>query len=371
MWAVTYALLRDLGVAHSYRFTHWDRRFDAVPSPNHIDALFDLGNVYYCDSWPQPLRDRIRRCVRMNRVFRHATRVYLPCGWGPYQQEDWPRLGQLTRGAIVFARDQISLEYINEALGSERATLCPDLALMCRSEEAAAGADLLHKLGISIRDPILGLIPNARCIEAGVTPLDDPSVYHRHLERVVAWSRRNGYQVIGISHMVDTDRDRQLLIGLDVPVVETNDPTTVRSVIANLSLAVCSRYHSLVNCLVHSIPAVSLGWQHKYKGLMQYFSLSEFDHPLGQSSEQLLDRLRRLNSSRDQLTGQIRSTVRQARSTIRIQMSHLSRELGGPTSVLTKPIPFDNAEIRTVSHVRLAPGPRVLRFIRSLVPCHA
>ena len=367
MWTVADALLREMRVANTYRFEHWDRRFDAVPDPRKIDALFDLGNVYYCDSWPQPVRDRIQRSIKFNRAFRQATIVYLPCGWGPYRREDWPCVRQLTRGAIVFARDRISLDYLHEALGSDRAVFCPDLALMCQPEEPTAGAERLRNLGISGRDPLLGLIPNVRCVEHGVTPLDDPSVYRGHLQRVAEWSRANGYQVVGIPHMVDTDRDRKLLAGLGVPIIECNDPSTIRSVIANLSVAVCSRYHGLVNCLVHGVPAVSLGWQHKYRGLMQYFDVTDFDHPLSQSSEQLTDRLCTLTDSRDRLSNHIDGKLQEARSEIRVGMGGLSSRLGGSSSVLTNPVRFDNAEIETVSHVRSAASTRLLRRIRQFV----
>ena len=238
---------------------------------------------------------------------------------------------------------------------------------MCQPEEPATGADLLRKLGVSAREPLLGLIPNVRCVEDGVTPLDDPSVYRGHLQRVVQWSHENGYQVVGIPHMVDTDRDRKLLAGLGVPIIESHDPSTVRSVIANLSAAVCSRYHGLVNCLVHGVPVVSLGWQHKYRGLMQYFELPEFDHPLAQSSGQLSDRLLTLAASRDRLSKHIGGKLEQARSEIRAGMGGLSSRLGGSSSVLTAPVRFDNAGIETVSHVRAATSVRLLRRMRRLV----
>jgi hypothetical protein len=367
MWTAAGALLRDMRVATTYQFAHWDRRFDAVPDPRKVDALFDLGNIYYCDSWPQPVKDRIRRSIKFNRAFRQATIVYLPCGWGPYRREDWPLVKQLTRDAIIFARDRISLDYLNEALGSEHAVFCPDLALMCQSEEPSAGADLLRNLGMSAREPLLGLMPNVRCVEDGVTPLADPSIYRGHLQRVAEWSQANGFQVVGIPHMVDTDRDRKLLVGLGVPIIESNDPSTIRSVIANLSAAVCSRYHGLVNCLVHGVPVVSLGWQHKYRGLMQYFDLPELDHPLTQSSGQLSDRLQTLAATRDRLSKHIGGKLEQARAEIRAAMGGLSGRLGGSSSVLTAPVRFDNAGIKTVSHVRSTTSARLLRRIRRLV----
>jgi hypothetical protein len=367
MWTVADALLRDMRVAGAYRFAHWDRRFDAVPDQRKVHVLFDLGNVYYCDSWPQPVRDRIRRSIQFNRAFRQATVVYLPCGWGPYRREDRLLLRQLTHNSVVFARDRISLDYLNEALESELGILCPDLALMCAREEPNTGAELLVKLGVSTCEPLMGLIPNARCIENGVTPLKDPVDYRKHLQRVTEWARRNGYQLVGISHMVDTDRDRKLLDGLGIPMIESNDPSAIRSVIANLSVAVCSRYHGLVNCLVHGVPVVSLGWQHKYRGLMEYFELPQFDHPLAQSSGQLLDRLQTVALSRDRLSQQIRGKLEQARSDIRVRMGWLSRRLGGPSSVLMSPVGFNGSEIETVSSVRSNSGVRVLRFIKRLI----
>jgi hypothetical protein len=367
MCAVADALLRDMGVGSSYRFSHWDRRFGAIPAPHKVRALFDLGNVYYCDSWPQPLSDRIHRSLRFNREFPRASVVYLPCGWGPYRMEDRPLVRQLTAGALVFARDQISRHYLNDALQADRAELCPDLALLCQPEAPGVGADLLDRLGISEREPLLGLIPNVRCVEEGVSPLADPALYRRHLHQVVDWSRTNGYQVVGIPHTVDTDRDRLLLDGLHVPVVEGHDPATIRSVIANLSLAVCSRYHGLVNCLVHGVPVISLGWQHKYRGLMQYFDLPDFDHPLAEPSGQLRDRLAFLALSREHVGDQIERLVSRARQQIRISMGRLSSRLGGPSSVLAAPVQYANEPIATVAQVRSPVSVRVFRRIRRLV----
>jgi polysaccharide pyruvyl transferase WcaK-like protein len=167
--------------------------------------------------------------------------------------------------------------------------------------------------------------------------------------------------------MVDTDRDRKLLLGLGVPIIDSDDPSIVRSVIANLSLAVCSRYHGLVNCLVHGVPVIALGWQHKYRGLMQYFELLDFDHPLAESSGQLSDRLGTLADSRDRLSRHIGGKLSQARAEISASMSGLSSRLGGPASVLTAPVKFDNATIETVSHIRAAPSVRLWRGMKRLV----
>jgi hypothetical protein len=44
--------------------------------------------------------------------------------------------------------------------------------------------------------------------------------------------------------MVDTDRDRKLLFGLGVPIIDCNDPSVIRSVIGNLAAAVWGFGHN-------------------------------------------------------------------------------------------------------------------------------
>jgi hypothetical protein len=366
MSAVAGRLLRDVGAERTYRLSHWERRYDAIPAPHEVEALLDLGNVYYCDSWPQPIAERLRRSIEFNRAFRRASVVYLPCGWGPYRREDHGLLEKLTRDAIVFARDRISLDYLNEALGSERGRFCPDLALLCEPEEPGVGADLLRQLGVSIDEPLLGLIPNARCVEEGVTPLADPSVYRRHLEDAVRWAGKQGLVVVGVSHMVDTDRDRRLLEGLGIPVVRSDSPRAIRSVIANLSVAVCSRYHGLVSCLVHGVPPLSLGWQHKYRGLMDQFELQELDHPLTGASAELGARLEMLTGSRERLVERIRGRLEASRSEIRSGMGWLSGRLGGPSNVLEEPIRIDDGAIETARLPRESRIERLRRRVRRL-----
>jgi hypothetical protein len=359
MSSVAGRFLQEVGFERTYRLSHWSRRYRSLPEPHKIEGIFDLGAVYYCDSFRKPVGERIRRSIRFNRAFPRATNVYLPCSWGPYRGKDHTLVKRLTRDAIVFARDRISLDYLNEALGSERARFCPDLAFLCGPEDPRAGADLLRQLGVSGGEPLLGLIPNARCAEEGVTPLRDTAVYRGHLEYVVRWAGQNGFRVIGISHMVDTDRDRLLLEGLGIPIARSDSPPTTRSVIANLSVAVCSRYHGLVNCLVHGVPPVSLGWQHKYRGLMDHFDLLDFDQPIAGDRAELGARLESLTASRERTAERIRGRLEASRSEIRSRMGWLSGQFGGPPTVLEGSIRIDEAGIETL---RLPRASRIARL---------
>ena len=50
----------------------------------------------------------------------------------------------------------------------------------------------------------------------------------------------------------------------------------LKSIIANADFLVGSRYHSLIAALSHRVPAVAIGWSHKYAQLMLSVGLDEF-----------------------------------------------------------------------------------------------
>lgn len=333
-----HALLREMGFTHVQRVGHWDPPRSVRRDRKRVSALFDLGNVHYCTCWSRPFEDCVKASLRIRRRLPHARTVFLPCGWGPYRTEQFAALRKLLTGAIAFARDRISLEYLAAAV-PEGPRFCPDLGLSCAEADPARGRATLRHLGIADEGPLLGLIPNQRCVEPGVTPLADPAAYHRLLEEVVRWSRERGVPVVGISHMLETERDTRLLEGLGIPVARSDDPAEVRSIIASLSLAVSSRYHGLVNCLIHGVPVISLGWQHKYRGLMDVFDLAEYDHPITEPPPDLRTRLDTLHTHRPALSRHIVAKLGEARNVIRREMSGLHERLGGSGPVLTQLVP--------------------------------
>ena len=221
----------------------------------------------------------------------------------------------------------------------QHAKLCPDLALLCEPERCDAGKQLLSKLGIAGNAPVFGVIPNSRCVEHGVTPLSDTTQYFRLLRTAVAWAVKKDFQVVGISHMIGTDRDVKLLGDLNIPIFHSNSATEVRSVVANLSAAACSRYHGLVNCIVHGVPAVALGWHPKYRGIMDLFDAVEFDHPLDDCDIALEERLNSIFEQRDELVEKSKGKLDKAHDTIRKSMNSMSISVGGPEVVLAGRVP--------------------------------
>jgi len=361
-----HTLLREMGFTHVQRVGHWDPPRNVRRHGKRVSALFDLGNVHYCTCWSRPFEDCVRASLKLRRRLPSARAVFLPCGWGPYRPEQYAAVRELFRDAIVFARDRISLEYLAAAV-PDGPRFCPDIGLLCAEADPARGRTALRDLGVADHRPLVGLNPNRRCVEPGVTPLTDPSAYQRLLEEVVRWSQEHGAQVVGISHMLETDRDARLLEGLGIPVVCSDDPAEVRSIIANLSLAVCSRYHGLVNCLIHGVPVIALGWQHKYRGLMDIFDVARFDHPITESPRELRTRLDTLHADREPLSRHLAAKLGEARETIRHEMNELSERLGGRGPVLTGLVPVRAEPIATAPLRRASYFRRLRHRIRSLI----
>lgn len=58
-------------------------------------------------------------------------------------------------------------------------------------------------------------------------------------------------------------------------VTESLDPMQAKALIANAKLAVVSRYHALVAALSSATPAVAIGWNIKYRDIMEYYDVPD------------------------------------------------------------------------------------------------
>jgi len=283
-----------------------------------IEAIFVLGSIQYSDAWPTPtLLERLERSIRFHRHFPRATVVFLPSTWGAFEPRHRDALARLVAGATVLARDRFSVESINGLLGAAAAQYCPDLAFLYPPSDAAAARLLLERTVGDLTRPIVGIIPNQRCVEPGVTPLRRPQDYLDFLARLRDVAVGRGFQVVGISHMLNTDRDTALLKGLGVPCITANDATFVRSAIANLSVCICSRYHGLISCLSHGTPVLALGWHHKYRNLMNDMELGAHHLSVAELPRDPAPLLDALYGNREELRRRIGRNVAAAQALIR------------------------------------------------------
>jgi polysaccharide pyruvyl transferase WcaK-like protein len=77
------------------------------------------------------------------------------------------------------------------------------------------------------------------------------------------------------------------------------DPYELKKFIAGAAFLVGSRFHSIVAALSCGVPAVLLGWAHKYDMLAQDFGIPELQHRGTDHVEQLLALVDRLSDTRE------------------------------------------------------------------------
>ena len=206
--------------------------------------------------------------------------TFLPATWGRLEQSHKGTLSALVGEADLLVRDRYSASNINDILGSDKAVYCPDLTFLYQRGEPDIAKRYLEKVFVDPTKPLLGIIPNVRCIQDGVSPLVDSRHYLEFLARSRDWAVMRGFNVLGISHMVDTDRDLFILRELEIDPLPSDALEVVRATIANLTVCISSRYHGLTSCLSHGVPVLSLGWHHKYRNLMEDMSLGRWHVPV-------------------------------------------------------------------------------------------
>lgn len=293
-----------------------------------VEAIFVLGSIQYSDAWPQPtLVERLERSIRFHRHFPKAKVVFLPATWGAFESAHRDALARLVAGATVLVRDRFSADSINGLLGRLVAGYCPDLAFGYPEAPRELARPFLERVFQDPNRPLMGIIPNQRCVEPGVTPLRRPGDYTDALTQARDWAISRGFNVIGISHMLNTDRDLALMRDFGIVCLPTTDPATTRSLIANLTFCICSRYHGLISCLSHGTPVLAFGWHHKYRNLMTDMGLADYHVSVADLPRDLSPVQDALARHHRELRRSIADNVARTRQTIRTQTAPLSSAL--------------------------------------------
>lgn len=276
MRKVAQDILTSLGYKQIYTIGHWEDPAQ-IAHNNQIDGLFVLGSIQFSDAWKSPsIADRLARAIWFHKHFPSARVVFLPATWGAFGDEHAQALAELSSNSVFLVRDEFSSDNITKTLGAPVATYCPDLAFLYPTSSPEIAKPLISTLFRDPSRPLFGIIPNIRCIEPKLTSRSKARSYIEYLMQTRDIAVDRGYNVIGISHMRNTDRDIRILRELGIQCLPTDDLDVIRSAIANLSAAICSRYHGVISCLSHGVPLVALGWHHKYRNLMNDMKLGSY-----------------------------------------------------------------------------------------------
>lgn len=264
---------------------------EEIADLGYLDCVVDISGFNYSDEWGLGgVKKNLAWALYCNAHDKQY--ICLPQAWGPFRI---PRVADAVKqlckhSSVLYARDKVSLSFLRELLGpdDDRIKVAPDIAFLFPGASPRVGRDLLEALGVDIKKSLLvGIAPNMRVYER-CRGVGTENEYIRLMTKVAEHCIRTwGASVILLSHMFSVHKvehkDDRFLCGLIKLGVSDSDrcfairkyisASVAKSIAGQMDLMIGSRFHSLLFALSSGVPAVALGWAHKYPELMELVGL--------------------------------------------------------------------------------------------------
>lgn len=225
-----------------------------------ITAVLDAAGFAYSDSFSAERAKREYKVVTSLKK-RGARYIMLPQAFGPFtkpEQREWSRR-LLLEADIVYARDRVSLGYVQNLDSGIKVELAPDFTVGL--DTSAAQAEISGKFA--------AIVPNQKMLShAG---LSEQSYVDELVEAGYAFTRHGIRPVVIIHEFNDRAIGRRVAEKLECEVFEHDDPIVLKRTLGAASAAVASRFHAIVGALSAATPVLAYGWSHKYEELLADF----------------------------------------------------------------------------------------------------
>ena len=253
-----------------------------------VTTVLDASGFAYSDQWGGT--HTVELASAAARWVRQGTRLILmPQAFGPFQLRRNRSAMQRVAGmaTAIFARDDVSLAHLQSILpaaDTDKVRLAPDFTALVASRPCS---DWPVPAGGAC------LIPNKRLIDKrGIGP-DQYAALFRSVARM---ARQADLSPFFLVH--EGPEDAALVEAINrsldspVPVLAPSDSRVIKGIIGKAELVFGSRFHGLVSAVSQHVPAVAVGWSHKYQQLFADYQVPEFAFDMADSPpERILDGL--------------------------------------------------------------------------------
>lgn len=276
-----------------------------------ISAVIDASGFAFGDQHgDRPTLEMAANCRRWKRQGKKI--VLLPQAFGPFSS---PVIRQACRQLVdncdlVFARDAESYAHLTNVVGErDSIKLAPDFTPLVQGELPAGYRPIVNSVFI---------IPNMRMLDK-----TDGAIAQRYvpfLEEVIQAVKKRGLWAAILLH---TPEDRAFVASLrsvcgnNLPVIEEGCPVRLKGILGTAHAVVSSRFHALVGALSQNVPALAIGWSHKYGQLMEDFGCPQARAEVGDLAavDRWLDEIT-ASSSREKLLATLAEANRRIRGQI-------------------------------------------------------
>ena len=243
------------------------------------DVVIDIGGISYQGA---SIRSNLRNFIRHHFFLRRHVKMFF------FTQDFGPPTGALTkvfakivmrRAEAIFVRSQQSKALLESVIGVSSKIIGPypdvTFRLKCGEQE-----------GIPTEKYDLAVVPSAILFNKY------GEQYLSALEFVIR-NIQGGKKIMILTHNFTSNgssSDSQVVEMLksrlsDLEYVDSIEhrmsAIAMKAVIGQSSCVLTSRYHALVGALSQSIPAVALGWSHKYEEVLRIYGLQDASLPAG------------------------------------------------------------------------------------------
>lgn len=235
---------------------------------NSIDALIDISGFAFSDQWGTKRTTDFSKLTAYYRS-KNIPIILLPQALGPFEKlENRTAFRKILNNAtLVFARDRMSFEYVKQLDADiDNIFQAPDITLFYPD---AAGDDEARN------SEYVCLVPNIRMLDQGKDLWGDK--YEYILIVLIRQLLLKGIKVYIVVHetsgqdLVLAKRLFKEASSPQVSIVTEENPESLKMLISKSMFLIGSRYHTLVAAFSKKVPAIALGWSHKYEMLFEEF----------------------------------------------------------------------------------------------------
>lgn len=249
---------------------------------HEIDVVLDASGFAYSDQWGAMASRQAAEWAN-SKEGRDKKFILLPQALGPFEDPEVRRhaLSYFQRALLIYARDEKSLRYARELLGSaDKLKLAPDFTCVVKPDEVPRPTSAEYAC----------IVPNCRMLDMlGDGQGDD---YYEQLLRLgkhllsreltVVLVNHEGAEDLAIVKRLEND------LGEGVMVVPSGSGKYLKGIFRDAKMVIGSRFHALISSLTQGVPVIGMGWSHKYECLFSDFGCSEYLASISTSEDSLV-----------------------------------------------------------------------------------
>jgi polysaccharide pyruvyl transferase WcaK-like protein len=253
--------------------------------------------------------------------------------YGPFESAASRLAAQFSLRAanLLYVREPQSAAILDSIGLTGKYTLYPDVAitLPCDPLEQIPISDAARRF---IEQPFIGMSISKKVVREELRK-KLPARYRPLMTDLMRWLLDKGQRLLLVPHVytpyAPKDNDYELieqvygeLKGQYPPdqlhmLTEDLPPEALKTIISRAHIFIGSRYHSLVASLSTGVPSISVGWSHKYQGLLGLFGMERYATWAERVTEAELRALvEELLNQRESLAAQMQSRLPEAQARV-------------------------------------------------------